>query len=143
MDGVSPEDLRLFEQALLHAKTLLTEMGEFFPYAMVRGPQGSVRPYLLYPEDGPDEVSVSEFRTQLMELLTADIQAGVIGEYIIATNVRARRPGSPRVFDAVEIMFSNQNTCRPTYYVEYETEDGFVRCFDPFAVSPDEPTDPS
>lgn len=142
MEGVSPDELVLLEQALLHAKTLLTELDGFFPYALVRDAHGSVRPYLLYPEDGPVEVSIVEFRTKLIDLLSADIQAGTISEYVVATNVRARRPGSQRDFDAVEMKFSGQDKFRPTYYVEYDAEDGGVRFFDPFAVRPDQLSNP-
>ena len=40
------------------------------------------------------------------------------------------------------MKFSGQDKFRPTYYVEYDAEDGGVRFFDPFAVRPDQLSNP-
>lgn len=131
----SPEDKNLVDFVIHHASILLSEIGEFFPYAIVLDKLNTIHPYLLEPEEGIDDVDINVFRKTLINLLDADVLSGSVVEYVVATNVRARKPNETIIIDAIEIVFSNKNGIKPSYYAEYEIRDGGVIFLDFFTVS--------
>lgn len=125
----------LIRSVIHQARTFLREMGEFYPFGAVVNAEGHLQPYALHAEG--DALDAMKLRKELWRLLDEDMLHGSILGYATGVNVRARKPGTQQIVDAVEIKLCHKDLDATAYFMEYEGQGSDMRFFELFEGAPD------
>jgi hypothetical protein len=120
------EEIQELLGALLpHAERMLSEHGEFYPYAMTLDSRGAIEP--LAPAIESDDPDVGDVLVALHSDLREQASEGSIRASGIAADVTLTDPDSGETTDAVQVELDHADGDAVDIYVPYETEGDAVK----------------
>jgi hypothetical protein len=125
MTAASDEIQELVNFLLPHAERMLSEHGEFYPYAAAVDSAGSIEP--LGPAVESDDPDVSDILVALHADLREQAAEGTIRASGIAADVTLTDPDSGETTDAVQIELDHAEGDAVDVYVPYEREGDGVK----------------
>ncbi len=115
------EEIQELLGALLpHAERMLSEHGEFYPYAMTLDSDGAIEP--VAPSIESDDPDVGDVLVALHNDLREQAAEGSIRASGIAADVTLTDPDSGVTTDAVQLELDHADGDAVDIYVPYETE---------------------
>jgi hypothetical protein len=105
---------------LPHAERMLSEHGEFYPYAAAVESDGTIEP--VAPAIETDDPEVSDVLVALHEGLREQAAEGTIRASGIAADVTLTDPDSGETTDAVQLELDHADGDPVDIYVPYESE---------------------
>jgi hypothetical protein len=110
---------------LPHAERMLTEHGEFYPYAVALDSEGEMS---AVPADiGTDDPDVGDVLVALHEGLREQAAEGSIRASAIAADVTLTDPDSGETTDAVQVELDHAEGDPVDIYVPYESQDDGIK----------------
>jgi hypothetical protein len=120
------EEIQELLGALLpHAERMLSEHGEFYPYAMTLDSAGAIEP--LAPAIESDDPDVGDVLVALHSDLREQAAEGSIRASGIAADVTLTDPDSGETTDAVQVELDHADGDAVDIYVPYETQGDAVK----------------
>jgi hypothetical protein len=120
------EEIQQLLGALLpHAERMLSEQGEFYPYAMALEADGTIEP--VPPDVETEDPDVGDILLALHQGLRSQAADGAIRASGIAADVTLTDPDSGETTDAVQVELDHADGDPVDIYVPYETADGEIK----------------
>jgi hypothetical protein len=110
---------------LPHAERMLSQHGEFYPYAVALDSHGELSP--VPPEIESDDPDVTDVLVALHRGLREQAAEGAIRASAIAADVTLTDPDTGETTDAVQVELDHADADPVDIYVPYETEGDDVK----------------
>ncbi len=110
---------------------MLTQHGEFFPYAMSMKPSGEIVSVAYY--DGREQPPSQEMIGMLRDVLVADARAEKVKATAVVYDVRIRDPRTGQKTDAIAVALDHRDHYSVVVMFPYSLLDGKLTVGDPIA----------